>query len=409
MSLRSDTRRTVLVTDAGRGSALAIIRSLGRQGYRVIAADCEKAVAGFRSRYVAERLIYPAPEEAPEACVQALRETAVARQVDLLIPVTDAVILPLSAAREQFPASCHLALPTAESLAVATNKEQTLALAERLGVPTPRTQLVHTVAEARVAGDSLGWPLVLKPQASRLYREHTGIDSFTVAYADGPERLSEQMSQFEGRCPVLLQEYCAGGGDGVELLLHEGKPLAAFQHHRLREVPITGGASAFRESVPLDPQLLAYSTRLLQELRWTGLAMVEFKSSANGPRLMEINGRVWGSLPLAVRSGMDFPRRLAELFLDGPPPAGAADTNYQLGVRARNLKLDLVWIANVLLGRTRYSFLPAPRRSQAIGALLELFQPWLKSDIFMLDDPLPSLSELSDVVQTFRGKLREAG
>jgi predicted ATP-grasp superfamily ATP-dependent carboligase len=154
----------------------------------------------------------------------------------------------------------------------------------------------------------LGWPLVLKPQSSRLYHQNAGIDSFTVAYADGPERLAEQMAPFEGRCPVLLQEYCAGAGDGVELLLHEGRPLAAFQHRRLREVPITGGASAFRESVPLDPLLLDYSTRLLRELRWTGLAMVEFKSSVGGPRLMEINGRVWGSLPLAVRSGMDFPR-----------------------------------------------------------------------------------------------------
>jgi predicted ATP-grasp superfamily ATP-dependent carboligase len=217
------------------------------------------------------------------------------------------------------------------------------------------------------------------------------------------------MAQFEGRCPVLLQEYCAGAGDGVELLLHEGRPLAAFQHRRLREVPITGGASAFRESVPLDPLLLDYSTRLLRELRWTGLAMVEFKSSAGGPRLMEINGRVWGSLPLAVRSGMDFPRRLAELTLNGPPPDGELDTSYRVGVRARNLKLDLVWIANVLLGRKHYSFLPAPRRAQAITALLELFHPQLKSDVFMLEDPWPGVAELRDVVRTFRGKLREAG
>jgi predicted ATP-grasp superfamily ATP-dependent carboligase len=251
--------------------------------------------------------------------------------------------------------------------------------------------------------------LVLKPQASRLYHQNAGIDSFTVAYADGPERLAEQMAQFEGRCPVLLQEYCAGAGDGVELLLHEGRPLAAFQHRRLREVPITGGASAFRESVPLDPLLLDYSTRLLRELRWTGLAMVEFKSSAGGPRLMEINGRVWGSLPLAVRSGMDFPRHLAELTLNGPPPDGELDTSYRVGVRARNLKLDLVWIANVLLGRKHYSFLPAPRRTQAITALLELFHPRLKSDVFMLEDPWPGVAELRDVVRTFRGKLREAG
>ena len=63
---------------------------------------------------------------------------------------------------------------------------------------------------------------------------------------------------------------------------------------------MTGGASSYRESVALDARLLEDSVRLLQALRWTGLAMVEFKVGADGYHLMEINGRVWGSLPLAV-------------------------------------------------------------------------------------------------------------
>ena len=62
MSPRTEPGATVLVTDAGRGSALAIIRSLGRRGYRVIAADCERESGGFRSRYAAETLLYPDPE-----------------------------------------------------------------------------------------------------------------------------------------------------------------------------------------------------------------------------------------------------------------------------------------------------------------------------------------------------------
>ena len=54
--------------------------------------------------------------------------------------------------------------------------------------------------------------------------------------------------------------------------------------------------------------------------------MVEFKVGPEGAHLMEINGRIWGSLPLAVRAGMDFPARLADLFLDGPPPGAARST-----------------------------------------------------------------------------------
>jgi predicted ATP-grasp superfamily ATP-dependent carboligase len=250
--------------------------------------------------------------------------------------------------------------------------------------------------------------VVLKPQLSRLYRGQAAIEAFTVCYADNPERLIEQMRRFEGRCPVLLQEYTEGIGQGVELLMYQGRPLAVFQHKRLREVPINGGASAFRESVHPDPLLYDYSIRLLKALRWTGLAMVEFKIGQRGAKLMEINGRVWGSLPLAVISGMDFPARLVELLLNGPPKTAALpESSYAVGVRARNLELELVWIASVLRGKRRYPFLAMPSRRQGIVALMELLNPAYKFDILSLEDPRPGLAEILKIIGKFKQKLRE--
>lgn len=409
MHAGKQTVPTILVTNAGLGSAISIIRSLGRKGWRVIAADSSEGSLGFRSRYVGERLVYPAPETAPGEFVAALRDAARARGIDLIIPVTDAAILPLSEARAQFEGVCMLALPKPEALAVVTNKLKTLDLAERQGVPAPQTRLVTTAQEAVERSDGLSWPVVLKPQASRLYREKAAIEAFTVCYAENRDHLAEQMQRFEGRCPVLLQEYYRGVGHGVELLMHEGRPLAAFQHRRLREIPISGGASAFRESVPLDQALYRHSVALLGELGWTGLAMVEFKVGERGPRLMEINGRVWGSLPLAVRSGMDFPARLAEMYLYGPPAAGSApDARYRVGVRARNLELDMMWIASVLRGKRRYPFLTMPSRSQGMGALLDLLNPAYKFDILSIEDPRPGLSEIVKIVAKFRTKMKEA-
>ncbi|MBX3011391.1 MAG: ATP-grasp domain-containing protein [Caldilineaceae bacterium] len=398
---------TILVTDTGRGSAISIIRSLGRRGWRVIAADADPNSLGFRSRYVHGTVVYPKPESAPQALVAALEAAVDKWQVDLLIPVTDAIILPLSEARDRFVGRCQVAIPTASALAVATNKLKTVTLAQELGVPTPATRLVHTVAEALEQSRAFDWPLVLKPQVSRLYREHT-IEAFEVSYAQTPADLAKQMARFENLCPVLLQEYYPGDGHGVELLMHEGQPLAAFQHKRLREVPLNGGASALRESVALDPELYDHSVRLLQALQWTGLAMVEFKVGNKGPRLMEINGRVWGSLPLAVRSGMDFPARLAELYLQGPPASTAKPAQeYHVGTRARNLELDVLWIAAVLKGKQRYSFLSIPKRSQAIKAILELFHPTYKFDILSWEDPWPGVAELSKVSRKLVSKFKD--
>jgi predicted ATP-grasp superfamily ATP-dependent carboligase len=398
---------TVLVTDAGRGSAISIIRSLGRKGYRVIAADADARSPGFRSRYAAEQLVYPAPESAPRELVAALLRAAHERQIDLIIPVTDAVILPLSEARAEFAGVCQIAMPDAAALDVVTNKLKTLDLAEQVGVPVPRTALVETAREALERAPALGWPIVLKPQNSRLYRDQGAIEAFTVCYAENPPRLAEQMARFEGRCAVLLQEYYRGSGQGVELLMHAGRPLAAFQHRRLREVPVNGGASAFRESVPLDGALYRHSVRLLEALNWTGLAMVEFKVGAAGPKLMEINGRVWGSLPLAVRSGMDFPGRLAELYLYGPPAEPPSESRYRVGVRARNLELDMVWIASVLRGKRRYPFLAMPPRREGLAALLGLLNPVYKFDILSLEDPRPGLAEIVKIVGKFGEKIKE--
>ena len=182
----------VLVTDAGRGSAISIIRSLGRRGMRVVAADADPRSPGFRSRYASERLLYPSPSEAPERTVASLLQAVQERGIDLVIPVTDDVILPLSAARDRFAGLTKLAIADPSALAVTTNKLATLELADRLGVPRPKTVLVATAVEARERGPELGWPLVLKPQASRVY-DDGGVAAFEVGYAAGPEDLTLRM------------------------------------------------------------------------------------------------------------------------------------------------------------------------------------------------------------------------
>ena len=398
----------VLVTDAGRGAAVSIIRSLGQRGFHVVAADSHPRSPGFYSRYTSERLRYPPPQAAPHRAVEALREAAWNLHVDLIVPVTEEIVLPLSEARAAFEGICALALPEPEALARAADKLATLDLARELGVPAPRTALVATAAEALESAAALGWPVVLKPRASRLNRNGRGIEAYEVGYARDAEGLAEQMKRFEGRCGVLLQEYYPGEAHGVELLLHGGRPLAAFQHRRLREVPITGGASSFRESVELDSDLYEQSVRMLAALEWTGLAMVEFKVGREGPKLMEINGRIWGSLPLAVKSGMDFPARLAELYLSGPPENGnGADTSYEVGVRSRNLDLEVLWIASALRRKRRFPFLPPPRRREAMAAGLRLLSPADGFDVLSRHDLRPGLVEIAGVASKLRRKVAD--
>jgi predicted ATP-grasp superfamily ATP-dependent carboligase len=134
--------------------------------------------------------------------------------------------------------------------------------------------------------------------------------------------------------------------------------------------------------------------------------MVEFKVGPRGPKLMEINGRVWGSLPLAVMSGVDFPLRLADLYVHGPPPTGTPpQVTYRTGIRARDLALEVAWLAAVLGGRRRYPFLPSPGRWRGIAGLLGLLDPRSRLDLFAWDDPGPCLAELPLIVTKVRRKI----
>lgn len=256
MSILDNRTKTVLVTDAGRGSSIATIRSFGQKGWRVIAADSVRRSPGMRSRYASDSLVYPSPISRAHDFVETLMLATIEEEVDLIIPVTDETILPLVGVRDQFEDICQLAIAPVPSLNKTLDKYETIRLAEQLGVPLPQTRLVRTVEEAHKQAENFAWPIVIKPTVSRKYLKEEGvIEKYSVSYANEMNTLLEQMERLEEHCPVLLQSYCQGAGQGVEILSWQGCLIAAFQHRRLCEYPPSGGASAFRESVSLDPSV----------------------------------------------------------------------------------------------------------------------------------------------------------
>ena len=399
---RKGAGRHVLITDAGRGSAVAFIRSLGRRGWKVTAADADPASPGFRSRFTTDRLLYPRPSERPDAVVEAILARVERDGIDLVVPITDELLLPLAEARDRFAGLTTLAVPDPAGLAVTHDKSATFALAERLGVPVPPTRVVEAGMDLAAAGAELGYPVVVKPVASREVLPDRTISSHVVSYAADPAALASRLAALPPGTRVLLQRWLPGDGIGVELLMDHGQPLAAFEHRRLREFPPTGGASSLRESVPLDEDLYEHAVRMLRELGWTGLAMVEFRRGRDGVGyLMEINGRVWGSLPLAVRAGIDFPGEVAELLMGGRSVTDGTgpDTAYRRGVRGRNLRLEIAWIGSVLSGRRRQRGMPWPSRRKALGALASLLDPRIGDDLMAWSDPTPGLAQLGTIAR----------
>src|SRR5258705_44770 len=134
--------------------------------------------------------------------------------------------------------------------------------------------------------------------------------------------------------PVLVQRRVSGVGEGFFALRWGGRTIAMFAHRRLREKPPSGGVSTYRESIPLDERLAGPGLRLLDALDWQGVAMIECKREHETGRqvVMEINGRFWGSLQLAIDSGVDFPSLLVRCAAGESVPG---HRDYRVGVRSR--------------------------------------------------------------------------
>jgi predicted ATP-grasp superfamily ATP-dependent carboligase len=197
------------------------------------------------------------------------------------------------------------------------------------------------------------------------------------------------------RCrSVLVQEFIPGRGAGYFALMHHGRLHAEFAHRRIRDVRPTGSGSSVRESTRPDARLRDASRRLLEALNWHGVAMVEFRVRPDGtPVFLELNGRFWNSLALAVNAGVDFPRLLASMASGAAPTA--AVPAYPPGVRCRWLLGDVRNLIEVLKGAPRGFPGRYPSRLRAVTEFMTPV-PGEHFDNFRLDDPLPELGDWLD-------------
>jgi predicted ATP-grasp superfamily ATP-dependent carboligase len=370
----------ILVTDSDTRSALAAVRALGMRGHEVVTAGVAYPSLASVSRYSRGFDPYPDPASDSEGFIDAVATIARRRKVDVVLPMTEVTTLLVTANQERI--SGRIPFPDAETVRQASDKAHVMQLAQRLGVPIPHTVIATSAAQGIADAHALPFPIVVKPSRSRV-RTDDGWISTGVAYAPDASTLRALLEELPPAVyPVLLQERIQGPGVGVFAAIDRGKTLALFAHRRLREKPPSGGVSVLCESAAVNPVAAAHATKLLTELGWRGVAMVEFKQdNRDGSlRLMEINGRFWGSLQLAVGAGVDFPGIAAALAVGEELPAPAP---YRIGVRSRWLAGDLDGLLLQLFRSRAQLNLPAshPGRWSALAAFLNPFGPMTRFEL----------------------------
>ena len=319
---------SALVTDGIWRKSLAVVRALAVSGVKVDVGERTWMAPAFLSRYASDRYIYPSIEKKPDSFLDWLKLTIKSNKYDVLITPEEETSLLVAQHLKELSSYIHIPLAEYEKLIFARNKFNLLTQAQKLGIPCPKTLMINTLDDARLGIQKLSFPLVLKPVI--------GTGSQGIRYvATKDESEAECNSMYKKYKEFLLQEYIPGNDYyGVSVIFNAHNQMrSAFVHKKLRQYPITGGASTYAVSTEF-PKLVEIAEALLSSIGWYGCANIEFKIDQRDdtPKLMEVNPRLWGSLQLAIASGVNIPYLLYQLAVNGDI---APHFKYKTGVKFR--------------------------------------------------------------------------
>ncbi|MFX0134630.1 MAG: ATP-grasp domain-containing protein [Candidatus Hodarchaeota archaeon] len=365
--------KSVFVTSANFRQALAVVRSLGKKNINVIAGEQTHFATAFFSKYCKGKVVYPSPNKQKEAFLEFIIEHIRKKNYDAIFPIEGNITLLVAKYKNEFSKYTRVPIADFQILSKTNNKLQVLKMAMKCGIPVPKTYFVNNIVKLSKLCKELTFPVVIKPQAS------TG--SRGLAYVTIKDDFLIEYSKIHEVYPYpLVQEYIPKGGDtlGVSILMNKNSDVrAVFVHKRLREFPISGGPSTLRESI-IYPEITEMAIELLKSFNWWGVAMVEFKVDPRDekPKLMEINPRFWGSLQLAILSGVDFPYLLYKMTMQGDiKPI----LKYKTGIKCR-------W----LLPGDILHFLANPKRFNMDPSFFNFFNRQVGYDMLSSDDPCPT-------------------
>ncbi len=371
-------------------NALGFFRSLGRKGIPVLGLE-NQWHPGMLSRFC-HPILSPDPVLREDDALRFLQELGHAiggRSV--LLPTTDAFVTFVANHRSELQDTYEFNV--SDVVHSLTDKGQQYRLAAGLGIPTPRTAFPGEQDVEEIAAD-MEYPCILKPCQSHLWLRFVGTHSTkswgkAIEVHSGSELVQTYREVSRSGLPFMVQETIPGRDDQLfglfTYLDRTSQPLAVLTKRKLRQSPRGYGVGSIHVSVRV-PEVAELGLRLLQGLKFSGLAGVEFKRDARDGKfkLIEINPRSIAITQQAVVCGVDIP---FVAYRDCLGERVEPNSSFREGVKWINVPKDLA------------SF-PEYHRAEGLD-LITYVQSWRGPRCFayfVWDDPLPGLAYMNRFV-----------
>jgi carbamoyl-phosphate synthase large subunit len=291
----------ILITGAGGAAAISVWKSLAA-AHELHMADMDPLAAGLYLVPADRRLIIPRGDD-PEL-ITVLHQACKARSIEALLPTVDTELAPLAEERERFEAiGVTLPISPVECLRICRDKHLLLEKVKG-AVPIPISEPLTQMVADRVTS----FPLLIKPRR--------GAGSRGVARID----TSEDLEALPKDGSLILQEFLPGEEYSVDVYVRrDGRVIGAVPRERLK---IDSGIAVASRTINL-PELMQAAVRTAEIVGIRGTANVQFKRAADGVfKLLEVNPRFPGTLPLTGAAGIDMPKLMADELAGKTLPDG---------------------------------------------------------------------------------------
>ena len=375
------SRGRVLVTeDEPSYGVLAGVRALDAAGWEVWVAHAGPGAYTARSRAVRGIVAVPDPSADASAYVEALASAARELGPVAVLPGTEVGLVALAGTDSSFPGGVRLGAPSRPLVERIVDKPAVEQIATEIGLAVPLSEHVAR-ADVPARATGLRYPVVVKSVRTKVRGEGGRMRHGTVRRVDGPEEFLAVAADLPGD-ELIVQPFLQGALAAVSGVAWEGRVVCVAHQVARRICPPDCGLSAFAETVPPNEALEHSLKQLLRRLEWSGLFQAQFILAGEGPTLIDLNPRMYGSLALAISAGLNLPAIWLELLLGTDPAPGG----YRVGARYRAEEKDARAIASAFRRGDLRTALTAlvPRRHVTHAA-------------FARRDPLPLLTSLAKV------------
>jgi predicted ATP-grasp superfamily ATP-dependent carboligase len=354
---------------------LGVIRALGSMGVPIIAVYYNTDDMGYVSKFVEESIRFPHPELEEDLFIDLLIKLGEQHPGSLLMPVSDETLKIVSKHKPALNQYFKVACAEWEIVQKLIEKKYTYQLADRAGIPIPKTINPKSADEVKTFGKDLDYPCLVKPVESHRYFALFRKKIEKVYNTD--QLLAAYQRAADAGLEVMLQELIPGEdslGVNYNSYFWEGQPIVEFTAQKVRSAPPELGSPCAAQSKNVA-EVRAYGRELLKDMGYYGYSCTEFKLDLRDGiyKLMEVNGRHNLSTLLAVNCGINFPwlhyRHLMEGILPHSMP-------FREGLFWIDVERDLAYIPQrIFKGKENMAQIMLPYFSPHIAAVFDTGDP----------------------------------